>query len=383
MPKARPAQAARPRSGLIVHEWIEPTGGAERVVDEMVRVFPDADLYCLWNDDPGRYQDRRVVESWLARTPLRRFKPLAAAAAPVVWCNMRPGSADGYPWILVSSHLFAHQARLRGAPDVPKFVYVHTPARYLWAPSLDTRGARGAVRLVAPLFRRVDRARANEPNQLYAANSHFIKERIRQSWDVEARVIYPPVDVARGLSGRDWAGQLDEAESAILKSLPEEFLLGASRFVPYKRLDAVIAAGRASRMPVVIAGRGPEEAALRALAARSGVDVRFVVSPSDDLLSALFQRASVYVFPPVEDFGIMPVEAMAFGTPVVANALGGASESVLDGSTGILVKSFSSPSEVRAAVDAARSLEPARARQRARDFAPERFADELRAWLPS
>ncbi|TPG07631.1 glycosyltransferase [Curtobacterium flaccumfaciens] len=368
--------------GLLVHEWIEAVGGAERVLDAMADEYPDADLFGLWNDAPGRYPGRRVIESALAPTPLRGRKALAVPFLPALWSH---GLRDlgPYDWALVSSHLFAHQARVPGVDPERQFTYVHTPARYLWNPELDARGSSVAARVAGPALRAVDRRRGGALRHV-AANSRFVQQRIRASWDVDAVVIHPPVGVERLTAVDDWAQVLDDRERALLESLPAGFLLGASRFVPYKRLDVVIEAGRASARPVVLAGDGPDLERLRALAADSDVDVRIVVRPSDALLAALLQRAAVYVFPPVEDFGIMPVEAMALGTPVVVNAVGGACDSVEPGRSGVVLHDFA-PSTIRSAVEAAAGLDGADCRARADTFSTTRFRREIGAWtgIPS
>ncbi len=368
--------------GLIVHEWFEKSGGAERVVDEVLRTFPDSDIYCLWNDDPGRYPGSAVTESWLARSPFRHNKAVALPFMPTTWRHARARRGDGeaYDWVLVSSHLFAHHMRLPHAGGALRHVYVHTPARYMWDPTVDTRGANAASRLASSVLKGLDRSRAQEPNQVFAANSAFVRERIRRFWDVDAQVIHPPVDTTRLQGVGDWAAQLDAREAAILDRLPDEFILGASRFVPYKRLEDVIAAGEAVGVPVVIAGSGPHEHALRHRAADARVPVRMVTTPSDGLLAALMQRAAVYVFPPVEDFGIMPVEAMALGTPVVVNARGGASESVIDDQTGVLVPDFRDLGAAAEAVVQARGLSSARMSEHARQFSSESFRARIRKW---
>ncbi len=363
--------------GLLVHEWIEAVGGAERVLDAIADEYPDADLFGLWNDAPGRYPGRRVIESTLARTPLRGRKALTVPLLPALWsAGLR--DLGPYDWAIVSSHLFAHQARVPGVDPERQFTYVHTPARYLWNPELDARGSSLAARVAGPVLRSVDRRRAAGLHHV-AANSRFVQRRIQDSWGVDAVVVHPPVGVERLAAHDDWADALDDCERTLLESLPCGFVLGASRFVPYKRLDVVVDAGRAAGRPVVLAGDGPDLERLRAHADASGADVRTVVRPSDALLAALLQRAAVYVFPPVEDFGIMPVEAMALGTPVVVNAVGGAGDSVQAGRSGVAVEDFRDCT-LRAAVDAAVGLDPDACRARAQDFSTARFRREVRAW---
>lgn len=362
---------------LIVHEWISPTGGSEKVLDRMVGVLPDAQVVCLWDDDPARYPGRTVAESWVAKTPLRGRKALSIPASLAAWRTLDVGDVDR---IVVSSHAFAHHARpLRRAVDAQKFVYVHTPARYLWAPELDVRGSGVAVKAVSPLLRGIDRRRASEPSSI-AANSRYVRDRIRTSWGRDADVIYPPVDVERIQGVADWRDQLRPDDLAVLETLPASYLMGASRFVSYKRLDLVIDAGEAAGLPVVIAGSGPEEDRLRARASASTVPVLFVHRPSDELLYALLQRAVAFVFPAVEDFGIIPVEAMACGTPVVVNALGGAPESVAAPLGGAVVESFSR-NELARAVSEAASLDRALVAEHSRRFSTERFDSELGRWL--
>lgn len=366
-------------SGLIVHEWIEKTGGAEKVLDAMLDLHPEADLFCLWNDDTtSKYRDRQLYESLLARTPLRHNKPLAAMLAPMVWRNVR--AAKNYDWILVSSHLFAHQVRLGGInKGTEKFVYAHTPARYVWNPELDPRGSGRSARIASAALKPLDKSLAQSLRHV-AANSQFVKKRILDTWGIESRVIYPPVEVERITSTASWAAELDSEESRILESLPSNYILGASRFVPYKKLDTVIKAGEAADVPVVLAGSGPDHGRLSHMAANSSVPVVFVQNPSDALLFALYQGALAYVFPAIEDFGIMPVEAMAAGVPVLVNAVGGSSESVIHGQTGIHLDEFDSHSVVRA-LESMESMDRTLIKARAGDFSKEEFNRQLSSWM--
>lgn len=365
-------------NGLLVHEWISKSGGSEKVFAELASTFPKADLRVLWSDVKHPFGDRAVSESWIARTPLRRSKAAALLFMPAVWRALPAGQP--YDWMLVSSHLFAHHARSRGPRrDCLKLVYVHTPARYIWTPELDARGNGLLARLVSGFLKPLDRRRATEATEV-AANSEYIRARIWDTWRLESRVIYPPVDTARITRGAPWSDRLNEGEAKILASLPDGFILGASRFIPYKRLDLAISAGVAASKPVVLAGSGPEETQLRAAAAEASVPVHFVLNPSDALLYAIFEKASVFVFPAVEDFGIMPVEAMACGTPVIANAAGGAGESVGVCDGGILLEEFDHRS-LREAVAAAGQIDRAALRTRVDRFSAERFRSEIHGWV--
>ncbi|MFT2816898.1 glycosyltransferase [Leifsonia sp. A12D58] len=362
-------------TGQIVHEWLAKTGGSENVVETIAGIFPDAPIMCLWDDLPSRFEAGRVSETWLSRTPLRRNKAFALPFMPAVWRNLPEADAD---WVLCSSHLFAHHAQFSGsAKTARKYVYVHTPARYIWAPELDGRGNGWLARAISMPLKALDRKRAQGDFSI-AANSAFIQQRIEMAWGRESQIIYPPVDVAAFVE--DSRDTLTIEEEALLAGLPSPFILGASRFVHYKRLDVAIAAGVAAGVGVVLAGEGPDGPRLRALAEEHPGVVTFVSRPSHALLNQLYRRALAYVFPSIEDFGIMPVEAMATGTPVIANAIGGASESVVHGVTGALVHSFA-PSALREAVNLASSSNTSACVSRAWEFDTGIFETKIRNWV--
>jgi glycosyltransferase involved in cell wall biosynthesis len=306
-------------AGLLVHEWIESDGGAEKVLDQFVKIAPKLDVLSLWNDDSSRYPEIQVHQSWMAKTPLRRRKALALPVMPFYW---RHSLAREYDWALISSHLFSHHVRLAGPKFTQtKLAYVHTPARYIWAPELDARGKGMHVRTVAPIYRGLDKYRSAELSSI-AANSEFVRSRIQQTWGRDAMVIYPPVAVEEILRVHDWSSRLCVADEDALSKLPETFIFGASRLVEYKKLEDVIRVGDAIGLPTVIAGDGPDLGRLVSLAKQSKVPVYFLGRISDELMRTLFQKCAAFIFPPIEDFGIVPVEALAAGAPVIGNVYG-------------------------------------------------------------
>jgi glycosyltransferase involved in cell wall biosynthesis len=364
-------------SGILVHEWLSRRGGSENVLVELARIYPDAQIAALWDDAPERFEPGRVTETWLARTPLRNHKALALPLMPSTWRHLPASDAD---WILASSHLFAHHARFSGpARAARKFVYAHTPARYIWTPELDMRGDNGLARTISKPLQDLDRARAQEAYSI-AANSKFVRDRIARTWERDSVVIYPPVSVERYSKSAE--SSLSADDQAILEALPESFVLGASRFVPYKRLDVAIETGVANGVQVVLAGEGPDEPRLRQIAAQHPGLVTFITKPSTALLNQLYRRALALVFPATEDFGIMPVEAMAAGTPVIASTYGGVSESVVHGVTGALTEYFDAPS-LRTALETATATKPADCTARAWEFDVSVFDDKIRAWISS
>lgn len=360
---------------LLSHEWLAPHGGSENVFEQIAAALPAADLQCLWNDAPERFQG--VAETWLARTPLRGSK---AAALPFMSSAWRSVDLDPYDRVISSSHAFGHQLAARAAESGRQgFAYVHTPARYVWFPEFDQRGNSFAARSAANALKRQDRKRSSAKVR-YAANSEFVRLRVQEAWGVDARVIHPPVAVERIQSVSDWADHVSGPESDVLASLPDSFILGASRLIEYKRLDLVMEVGQALGLPVVIAGDGPHAPELRSLAAAMSVPVTFTGRVSDEFLYALYQRASLFVFMAVEDFGIMPVEAMAAGTPTLVNAVGGAAESVAASGAGLAADAES----LDAIVEAAKlsiDLERSAIAESAHRFSEATFRSAITDWI--
>jgi glycosyltransferase involved in cell wall biosynthesis len=189
-----------------------------------------------------------------------------------------------------------------------------------------------------------------------------VRDRIRRFWHRDAVVINPPVDVEYFAAAPDGA---------------RDYLLGVGRWIPYKRFDLMIDIAAEAGMPLVLAGSGPAEAGLRK---RAGRNVRFEVRPSRERLRELYAGAAALLFPAHEDFGIVPVEAQAAGTPVVGLARGGLLETVVHGETGMLTDSLDPRVHARLLADV-RKLDRARIRRHAGGFGHARFADQMTRWV--
>ena len=298
----------------LVHDWLTGMRGGERCLEVFCELFPDADLYTLLHV-PGSVsptiERRRIVTSFVARLPdaarrYRHYLPLFPAAVARF-------DLSAYDLVLSSSHCVAKAARpRRGALHI---CYCFTPMRYVWDLYDDYFGPRASVPArilmppVAAALRRWDRRTSARVGRFVAISRH-VARRIERCYGRSAEVIYPPVDVSRFRVA-------DE---------PGEFYLIVSALTPYKRVDlAVVAANRLGARLVVV-GSGPEEARIRRLA---GPAVDVLGWRSDAEVAELYGRCRAVLFPAIEDFGIVPLEAMAAGRPVISLGRGGALETVV------------------------------------------------------
>lgn len=369
-----------PESGrmLLSHEWIESIGGSENVFRHLIETFPESDALCLWNDIPSEF-GFPTNETWLANTKLRESKVVALPFMRSAWKRV---DISTYETVVASSHAFGHHLASRAAREGKRaFAYVHSPARYVWVPDVDRRGGKPIARIGRRPFRAWD-LRAIDPRVSYAANSEYVAARIADCWGQDARVIYPPVDVEKIRSVASWRDKLNSTDSQTLDSLPKDgFILGASRLVPYKRIDLAITVGEQLGMPVVIAGSGPSRTSLQGRAEIASVPVHMLGRVSDELLFALYQSANLFVFLGVEDFGIMPVEAVAAGCPVLVNSKGGARESVISLNAGAEVNDLMDTHELATAAERAIHVKVADTNERVGRYSIGAFMRNARLWV--
>ena len=351
------------RSVAVVHEWFGATGGSEAVFLGIADLVPQASRFVLWADRDVTRTDLR--QSWLSRTPLPRTKALALPVMPLAWRTL---SRERFDVVISSTHAFAHMVRM-GSPERTRYLsYVHTPARYVWSPDFDGRGSGALLSGPRAVLRRMD-VRMSRHVHGYAANSVEVRDRIRRFWRRDAEVIHPPVDT-------DYFSAMPVDEQATSR----DYLLGVGRWIGYKNFDLMIEIANRAGVPLVLAGSGPEEAALRRAAAKARVPVRFEVRPDRARLRQLYWGAKALLYPAHEDFGIVPVEAQACGTPVIGLDRGGLQETVVYGETGYLVHGLDAAAHA-ASVPLVDDLSRDAIVKHAAAFSRTAFVERMSAWL--
>ena len=357
----------------VVHEWLVTYAGSERVVEQMLQLYPQADLFSLVEFLPDELkffiQHKPVTTSFLQRLPFAN--PRFRAYLPLMPLAVEQFDLSDYDLILSSNHAVAKGVLTRA--DQLHICYVHTPVRYAWdlqqqylkGAKLD-RGIKAALtQLVLHYLRLWDATSASRVDH-FIANSHYVAQRIRKTYRREAEVIYPPVAVER----------------FVPQAQRDEFYFVLSRFVPYKRVSLIVEAFNQLGLPLTVVGDGAERDSLRAIA---GPTVQILNHQPEATVIDLMQRCKAFVFAAAEDFGISLVEAQAAGAPVIAYGKGGAAE-ILRPGTGILFPEQS----VTALIAAVESFEAGlkmgqlefpveKLRQNAERFGPERFRQELSA----
>ena len=357
----------------IVHDWLVTYAGAERVLEEIINCFPEADLFAIVDFVPqnerGFLKDKPVKTSFIQKLPLAKKK--YRAYLPFMPLAVEQFDLSGYDIVISSSHAVA-KGVITG-PDQLHISYVHSPMRYAWdlqhqylkETGLD-RGLKGwlAKRELHKL-RMWDLRTANGVDH-FLANSRFIARRIWKVYRREATVIYPPVDV----------------DSFSLCEQKEDFFLTASRMVPYKKIDLIAEAF--SLMPdkrLYIIGDGPDFDKVKS---KSGPNVELLGYQPFEVLRNYMQRAKAFVFAAEEDFGLVPVEAQACGTPVIAYGKGGALETVTEGETGLFFDAQTTSSIIEAVhrfEDMKDSFIPAKIREKSLRFSKDRFQREFMSFV--
>lgn len=333
----------------IVHDWLYTYAGAEKVLEQIIICFPEADLFSLIDfiseSQRGFISHKKVTTSFIqhlpfAKTKHRHYLPLMPLA-------VEQFDLSSYDIVISSSHAVAKGVLT--SPHQLHICYCHSPIRYAWdmqhqylkEAGLDKGMKSWLTRYLLHRIRLWDYRTANGVDY-FIANSRFIACRIHKIYRRTAEVIYPPVDIGKFTIPDSRAG---------------DYYLAASRLVPYKKMALI--AESFLKMPnrqLIIVGSGPEEAKIRKLISLAP-NITYRGFVEDDLLVELIQQAKAFLFAAEEDFGIIPVEAQACGTPVIAFKRGGACETICDESSGQTTGVFFTEQTVASIIDAVNRFE--------------------------
>jgi glycosyltransferase involved in cell wall biosynthesis len=310
-----------PKNTALIHDWLVSWGGAEQVLLEIAGLFSTPPIYTALyqpKELPSSLTQMKVHSSFLQKWPLaqqrhRLFLPLMPLA-------FESFDLTAFDLVISSSHACAKG--IIPGPRTCHLAYIHTPIRYAWdmlhtyfAQEQPSSLKRAIMHPLLHYLRNWDLL-SNTRIDAMACNSRFVQQRIRRYYGREAEVIHPPVTIPNAPPQRK----------------VDDFYLLVSRAVPYKRLDLAVAAFRESGRKLVVVGEGPDSASLKAQASPNISFLGWVARPQ---LEALYLSAKALIFPGLEDFGIVPVEAQAFGCPVIAFGQGGVLDSVRPEETGL------------------------------------------------
>lgn len=316
--------SSTPTKIAIVCDWLTNIGGAERVVYELHRLYPDAPIYTSQYDSEKLdwFNDADVRTTWLQKLPksLRKFLPVLRA---ITFSRLDLREYD----IIISSSGAEAKAIHRLKDSAIHVSYCHSPTHYYWSrydeyianPGFGWLNplARIGLKTLARPMRWWDYRAAQRPHALIA-NSHHIQQRIRDYYHRESTVVFPPVDTERF--------------QAVAQAENRRGLVITGRQTPYKRIDLAVTTCTELSLPLTVIGHGPEHATLKKIA---GPTITFITDASDQDVARYLASAEGFIFPGLDDFGIAPVEAMAAGTPVIAYRGGGALDYVVPDKTGL------------------------------------------------
>ncbi|MEK7580826.1 MAG: glycosyltransferase [Patescibacteria group bacterium] len=390
----------------LVHDYLNEFGGAERVLLALSEIYPDAPIYTAFYQEGSsaykRFKGKKIITSWAQNVPFFASKlhsPLRFLA-PFIWNSFVHQLAD-YDVVIGSSSWYVTKGfkrikSIKGNKSFVEICYCHTPPRYLYGyPTASNLQKHFLVRVYALLvnhFMRVYDFEAAQRVDWFIANSKEVAGRVKKFYRRESTVIYPPVDVKKFTVN---SSQLIVNKNTMNHEPSTNYFLVVSRLVAAKNVDIAVEVCTNLKLPLKIVGTGKEMQALKELASsQSSVNgeqstIEFLGDVSDSELVELYQNCRSLIFSgSQEDFGIVPVEAMAAGKPVIALAEGGIKETVIDGKTGLWVEDLA-PGAFVIAINKFLEMEKKGQwdsefiRKHAQKFSKERFKREIKKFVES
>jgi glycosyltransferase involved in cell wall biosynthesis len=354
----------------IVHEWLSTFGGTERILTELLHIYPQADVFALTysaqNFGDTVLENKKINTSFLQKIP--NVQNLYRKLLPLMPLAVESLNVKKYDLVISLSHAVAHGVKTH--KNQKHISYILTPMRYAWhmrddylrLHKLNKPLIHSAAQLTLRLLRQWDKKTSSRPNHLLSI-SHWTTKQIAQAWNRESHMIYPPVDVKRFTSAKE----------------RDNFYLLVSRLVPYKMSVEIVKAFNELGLPLIVVGDGPDIEELHKIAKEN---IQLMFYQPDDVVTDLMNRAKAFVYMATEDFGIAMVEAQAAGCPVIAYYKGGASEIVKDGETGLLFKEQTSQSLIEAVKQfQSMKLNSQAAVENAARFSSERFRHEFTSYV--
>ncbi len=357
----------------LVHDHLAQDGGAEKVLKVLTEIFPDAPIYTLLyekNNADKYYKDKKIETSVIQKLPggvkyYQWYMPFMPMAVEFF---------DLTPFDLIISDTSSFAKGVITSSNSLHVCYCHTPTRYLWSDTHSyikelkyNKYFKKVISLVLNYIRMWDKLSADRVDK-FIANSETVKSRIKKYYRRESTLIYPPAEV-------------DKFSLSLQSDDEDPYFLAGSRLAPYKRIDIVIEAFKEMGLKLKIFGDGVDKKRLEKIS-KGYNNIEFLGRIDDQELEKMYQNCQAYIHPQEEDFGITVVEAMACGTPVIAFGRGGATETIIEGKTGVFFKE-QTPESIKKTVQefSSKDFDPKSIRKRAEEFSVEKFKFEIINYL--